>query len=80
MDTLNPANVFSRFEGLRGAGGTFFMLDQLQGDEPSLVHLGKVGAEDVESIHVVDIRCLTYEAGDVERVEVTTSNETIDGL
>jgi uncharacterized protein with NAD-binding domain and iron-sulfur cluster len=37
-----PANVFSRFESLKGAGGTFFMLDQLQkewerplwGDEP----------------------------------------------
>ena len=28
----DPANVFSRFEALRGAGGTFFMLDQLQGD------------------------------------------------
>ena len=26
----DPANVFSRFVGLRGAGGTFFMLDQLQ--------------------------------------------------
>ena len=26
----HPANVFSRFEELRGAGGTFFMLDQLQ--------------------------------------------------
>jgi len=25
-----PANVFANFEGLRGAGGTFFMLDQLQ--------------------------------------------------
>jgi len=25
-----PANVFSRFESLQGAGGTFFMLDQLQ--------------------------------------------------
>jgi uncharacterized protein with NAD-binding domain and iron-sulfur cluster len=25
-----PANVFSRFESLKGAGGTFFMLDQLQ--------------------------------------------------
>ena len=24
-----PANVFSRFESLKGAGGTFFMLDQL---------------------------------------------------
>lgn len=28
--TRTPANVFSRFEALRGAGGTFFMLDQLQ--------------------------------------------------
>ena len=28
--TRTPANVFSKFEGLRGAGGTFFMLDQLQ--------------------------------------------------
>ena len=30
VPTLCPANVFSRFEDLRGAGGTFFMLDQLQ--------------------------------------------------
>jgi len=28
----HPANVLSRFDGLRGAGGTFFMLDQLQKD------------------------------------------------
>jgi len=28
--TRTPANVFSRFEELCGAGGTFFMLDQLQ--------------------------------------------------
>merc|ERR1711966_357550 len=28
--TRTPANVFSRFSELRGAGGTFFMLDQLQ--------------------------------------------------
>ena len=32
-----PANVFSRFESLQGAGGTFFMLDQLQSKaEPAL--------------------------------------------
>jgi len=31
VETRTPANVFSRFEALRGAGGTFFMLDQLQG-------------------------------------------------
>ena len=30
--TSTPANVFSRFAELRGAGGTFFMLDQLHGD------------------------------------------------
>lgn len=30
VKTRTPANVFSRFPSLRGAGGTFFMLDQLQ--------------------------------------------------
>ena len=34
--TRTPANVFSRFEALRGAGGTFFMLDQLQDDNDDL--------------------------------------------
>ena len=29
-----PANVFARFEQLRGAGGTFFDLNALQGDTP----------------------------------------------
>ena len=33
VETRTPANVFSRFEALRGAGGTFFMLDQLQGPQ-----------------------------------------------
>ena len=28
VPTRTPANVFSRFESLRGAGGTFFMLDK----------------------------------------------------
>jgi len=32
VETRTPANVFSRFNALRGAGGTFFMLDQLQSD------------------------------------------------
>jgi hypothetical protein len=32
VPTRTPANVFSRFEALRGAGGTFFMLDQFQKD------------------------------------------------
>jgi uncharacterized protein with NAD-binding domain and iron-sulfur cluster len=37
VPTRTPANVFSRFEELRGAGGTFFMLDQLQDDNPTLL-------------------------------------------
>ena len=37
VPTRTPANVFSRFPALRGAGGTFFMLDQLQDDEPELL-------------------------------------------
>lgn len=36
VPTEAPANVFSRFEGLQGAGGTFFMLDQLQPDQEAL--------------------------------------------
>lgn len=36
VPTETPANVFSRFRGLRGAGGTFFMLDQLQPDAEAL--------------------------------------------
>lgn len=36
IPTETPANVFSRFRGLRGAGGTFFMLDQLQPDKEAL--------------------------------------------
>lgn len=36
VPTDTPANVFSRFEALRGAGGTFFMLDQLQPDADAL--------------------------------------------
>ena len=32
VSTRTPANVFSRSAALRGAGGTYFMLDQLQSD------------------------------------------------
>ena len=32
IPTRTPANVFSRYSELRGAGGTFFMLDQLQSE------------------------------------------------
>merc|ERR1719446_1180677 len=33
--TRSPANVFSKFEGLQGAGGTFFMLDLLPSAVPA---------------------------------------------
>lgn len=33
VQTRSPANVFAKFDQLRGAGGTFFMLDQLQGTD-----------------------------------------------
>mmetsp|Transcript_31683 Transcript_31683/g.47878 ORF Transcript_31683/g.47878 Transcript_31683/m.47878 type:complete len:625 (+) Transcript_31683:146-2020(+) len=36
VDTRTPANVFSRFDELRGSGGTFFMLDQLQSNTKEL--------------------------------------------
>ena len=36
VPTRSPVNVLSRFEGLRGAGGTFFLLDQLQGNTAEL--------------------------------------------
>ncbi|WP_028951871.1 FAD-dependent oxidoreductase [Synechococcus sp. CC9616] len=37
VPVADPANVFSRFSALRGAGATFFMLDQLQKEsEPDL--------------------------------------------
>lgn len=36
VPTRTPANVFSKFEALRGSGGTFFMLDQLQPNSPEL--------------------------------------------
>jgi len=36
VETRTPANVFSKFDELRGSGGTFFMLDQFQGNPPEL--------------------------------------------
>jgi uncharacterized protein with NAD-binding domain and iron-sulfur cluster len=41
VDVVDPANVFSRFEALRGAGGTFFMLDQLQREEEAALWGGE---------------------------------------
>ena len=61
-----PANVFSRFEELRGAGGTFFMLDQLQGEhgyggtkEDEQALWGGEG----EEIHGSVVACDFYNAG-----------------
>lgn len=42
VPTRTPANVFSRFDALRGAGGTFFMLDQLQKDSEDSLWGGEV--------------------------------------
>ena len=59
--TRSPANVFSRFEELRGAGGTFFMLDQFQ--EESLADLwGNPEGEDEDSLGSV-VACDFYNAG-----------------
>jgi uncharacterized protein with NAD-binding domain and iron-sulfur cluster len=54
--TRTPANVFSRFSELRGAGGTFFMLDQLQSDA-----LNELWGEDTVQGSVV--ACDLYNAG-----------------
>lgn len=45
VPTRTPANVFSRFKELRGAGGTFFMLDQLQNDNFDDLWAGHTGDE-----------------------------------
>jgi uncharacterized protein with NAD-binding domain and iron-sulfur cluster len=58
VSTRSPANVFSRFDALRGAGGTFFMLDQLQEDSPELWG-DDVGEEQRGSV----IACDFYNAG-----------------
>ena len=56
VPTRTPANVFSRFEALRGAGGTFFMLDQLQDDDPAQLW----GEDEVQGSVVA---CDFYNAG-----------------
>lgn len=62
VQTRSPANVFSRFEELRGAGGTFFMLDQLQ--EANLARLwGKDADDEDESPLGSVVACDFYNAG-----------------
>lgn len=41
VPTRTPANVLSRFPALRGAGGTFFMLDQLQAEDEGELWAGE---------------------------------------
>ncbi|GMH84207.1 hypothetical protein TL16_g09851 [Triparma laevis f. inornata] len=56
VKTRTPANVFAKFKQLRGAGGTFFMLDQLQeGGEEDLW-----GGEEVQGSVVA---CDFYNSG-----------------
>jgi uncharacterized protein with NAD-binding domain and iron-sulfur cluster len=58
VPTRTPANVLSRFEGLRGAGGTFFMIDQLQTD-PETVSENWGG----EAVQGSIVACDLYNAG-----------------
>jgi len=49
VPTRTPANVFAKFDELRGSGGTFFMLDQLQGNTDELWgESGDGNADDAE--------------------------------
>jgi uncharacterized protein with NAD-binding domain and iron-sulfur cluster len=69
VPTRTPANVLSRFEELRGAGGTFFMLDQLQENNPNLWgnnHNDKNMEKNSESNHIIKgsvVACDFYNAG-----------------
>lgn len=62
VDTRSPANVFSRFEELRGAGGTFFMLDQLQ--DGSLAELWGMEKGDADEASLGSVvACDFYNSG-----------------
>lgn len=60
VPTRTPANVFAKFDELRGSGGTFFMLDQLQGNSAYLW-----GEEDDEKVQGSVIAADFYNAGAV---------------
>lgn len=55
VPTRTPANVFSRFDALRGAGGTFFMLDQLQGNTNELWGEASYAKEEKETSNDEDV-------------------------
>lgn len=63
VETRTPANVFSRFDSLRGAGGTFFMLDQFQ--EPNKKALWNIAAEEKDDVSSEGsvVACDFYNAG-----------------
>ena len=61
--TRSPANVFSRFEELRGAGGTFFMLDQLQEDNLARLWGKDNNDDDSDTALGSVVACDFYNAG-----------------
>lgn len=63
IPTRTPANVFSRFEALRGAGGTFFMLDQLQENASELWGEQIKQLEDQGQPYGSVVACDFYNAG-----------------
>jgi uncharacterized protein with NAD-binding domain and iron-sulfur cluster len=67
VETRSPANVFSKFEALRGAGGTFFMLDQLQGEGNGMAELWgeKDGNDDGAVARGSVLACDFYNAGEL---------------
>jgi uncharacterized protein with NAD-binding domain and iron-sulfur cluster len=75
VPTRTPANVWANFPALRGAGGTFFMLDQLQGSE-GLEALW--GSNDTEHSKGSVVACDFYNAGalltvpDAELIRIVT--------
>lgn len=56
VPTRTPANVFSKFDALRGSGGTFFMLDQFQADNEEALWGGETPQGSV-------LACDFYNAG-----------------
>lgn len=62
IPTRTPANVFSRFESLRGAGGTFFMLDQLHDHELDVLW-GAQNRTSNTTVYGSVVACDFYNAG-----------------
>jgi len=82
VPTRTPANVFSRFEALRGAGGTFFMLDQLQGEDNDHLWGGASPYEEEAEQRGSVVACDFYNAGSLlplsdEDIVRTLTNELL---